>query len=373
MFGGDGGRCGVSRHISHLCETLQNRVHLTVVSDVNTGGFDDIARFDTRHVEVAGLRSGLSLRRMWRAFWGSVNVARGEAWDIIWLHARMPALLMRVALALRILRPPPGTRIMMSYHGVPFDPGHRRVLAVLSRWIEQILLRCCPAMHLVFLSEDMVLRLAGGVGRAALCRHRIHVLPNSSNLGEPAVPVRARNTRNLVITGRAGYQKNYALAARLMEHLPPDHVLTLCGMGTDDPAFQARILSPLRADTRARIVFAGPLDDVRPMLAAADCYILTSRYEGLPIGAIEAFETGLPLVLSPFEAAAEMVAAHPLAMVLPMRDLARDARRITRLIDEYLSDRTGHSARIRAAWRRKYPYEVWQNRVCHLVKQVSSD
>lgn len=357
------------RHIEQLCETLQGRAVLTIVSDRNLGGYDRITTSGARHVEMEGLRSTLDPRLLWRGWRASIRLVRAGDWDMIWLHARMPGLLLRLAAILGLLRLPPHTRIVMSYHGIPFDPGHRRILALLSRLAERLVLARCPPMHLVLLSEDMAIRLRHAVGARALARHRLHVLPNSSSLGRlpPRLP---HNQRRLVITGRAGFQKNYPLAVRLMDHMPPGYALTLCGMGTDDPAFQARILRQVRPDTRARIHFAGSLADVRPVLAGADGYLLTSRYEGLPIGAIEAFESGLPLVLSPFEAAPEMVAAHPMAMCLPLRDLRRDAARITRLIEAYVADREASARRIRAAWRRTYPYDIWQDRVRQLLTTI---
>lgn len=360
------------RHLDQLCETLGGRAELTIASDRNRGGYDGVIRAGATHVEIDGLRTSLHPARLLHGWRGAWRLARARQWDMIWLHARLPALMIRLLLALRLLHLAPQTRLVMSYHGIPFDPGHRPLAAWVSRWIERYLLHACPPMHLVFLSEDMVTRLRHAVGAHALQRHVIHVLPNSSNLGD--LPVRAdtasRAERHLVITGRAGYQKNYPLAARLMDHMPPGYILTLCGTGTDDPAFQARILRLVQPPTRARIRFAGSLADVRQVLAQADGYLLTSRYEGLPIGAIEAFESGLPLVLSPFEAAPEMVAAHPMALCLPLKDLPRDAARIARLIEDYKRDRPACTARIRAAWKRKYPYTVWQARVRRLMTEI---
>jgi len=43
--------------------------------------------------------------------------------------------------------------------------------------------------------------------------------------------------------------------------------------------------------------FIGTVDDVRPCLYAADAFLMTSSWEGLPIAAVEAMSTGLPAVL----------------------------------------------------------------------------
>jgi glycosyltransferase involved in cell wall biosynthesis len=43
--------------------------------------------------------------------------------------------------------------------------------------------------------------------------------------------------------------------------------------------------------------FVGILDDVRPCLYAADAFVMTSQWEGLPISALEAMSSALPAVL----------------------------------------------------------------------------
>lgn len=368
LFGGDGGRSGVPCHLGQICETLADQARLTIARDFNSGGYDGIGA--ACQIEIEGLRSTLRPWMLWRGWRGILNVLGSADWEVIWLHARLPALLVRLGLAAGLVRPRRGARIVLSYHGLPFDPGHRRLAAWLSLWLERRLLRHCPPMHLVFLGTGMQTRFCRAIGRDIAARHRLHVLPNSSNLGAVPAPIADPAARHLVVTGRAAYQKNYPLAARLMDHLPKQYVLTLCGAGTDAPGFQASIRRVVRRETRRRIRFAGQVADVRPLLAQADCYLLPSRYEGLPIGAIEAFEAGLPLVLAPFEAAADLVAAHPMALCLPLRDLPRDAVQITRLVEDYHRNRAVQSKAIRSAWRRTYSYHRWQSRLRDLMQEI---
>ena len=67
-------------------------------------------------------------------------------------------------------------------------------------------------------------------------------------------------------------------------------------------AGQARV-----AGLSGRVRFLGGRDDVRPLYAAADCFILPSRYDPFPNTALEALAMGLPAIVSSRCGAAEIV------------------------------------------------------------------
>jgi UDP-glucose:(heptosyl)LPS alpha-1,3-glucosyltransferase len=56
-----------------------------------------------------------------------------------------------------------------------------------------------------------------------------------------------------------------------------------------------------------RVRFLGGREDVRPLYAAADCFILPSRYDPFPNTALEALAMGLPILVSSRCGAAEVV------------------------------------------------------------------
>jgi UDP-glucose:(heptosyl)LPS alpha-1,3-glucosyltransferase len=57
----------------------------------------------------------------------------------------------------------------------------------------------------------------------------------------------------------------------------------------------------------SRVVFLGGREDVRPLYAAADCFILPSRYDPFPNTALEALAMGLPAIVSERCGAAEII------------------------------------------------------------------
>ncbi|MFX0543648.1 glycosyltransferase family 4 protein [Roseovarius sp. S4756] len=367
LIGGDGCYSGVPTHIAQTMRALQGQACITVLSDKNRGGYDFVAvedhGNDARHEELPGLRT---TPRPWiwlRAARQLSARLRAAPDAVVWAHARMAVLLVRMLLATGAL--PSGQRVVVTYHGLPFDPGHRRGMARLSRLIERTALRFSPPHDLVFLSKTAQGRFQAAIGPDICARHRLSVLGNCSDLGKvppPALPdsTSAHEVRTLVMTGRTGYQKNVEAAARLFAHLPDNYRLILCGAGTDKPGTRALFAKLLKPDALKRVTFRGPVADVRPILAEACGYLMTSRYEGMPIGALEAFEAGLPVALSEITGTVDILAAHPEALPLHLEDPRTEARALDAMITRYLQSRTQIRAAIHAAWADRFSYPQWK-------------
>ncbi|MEO1493921.1 MAG: glycosyltransferase family 4 protein [Pseudomonadota bacterium] len=354
LLGGDGAPSGVPRHITDLVRALRGRARITVLSEADRGGYAALGGLGAAHVPLPGLSSRFDPRH-WRA--GRAALAAclaAHPADLVWAHARMPVIMLRQLILSGGWTPPARTRLALTYHGLPFGRGHRPGTGPLARRLERRLLGACPPLDLVFLTAAQQQRMQAAMG-AALAPHRCHVLANASHLGPPDTPVSEPVSppgRHLIMTGRAGWQKNYAAALRLMRLLPGDVTLTLCGAGTDHTRFAARVRQ-LAGPAATRVRCMGPVRDVRPLLAQADGYMLTSRYEGLPIGALEASEYGLPLILADFDGAAALTEDHPMALRLT-GTLPAQARAIDALLSRYVADRAAQSAAIRAFWVTRY-------------------
>jgi glycosyltransferase involved in cell wall biosynthesis len=89
--------------------------------------------------------------------------------------------------------------------------------------------------------------------------------------------------------------------------------------------------------------------DVDRVLAAADVFCLPSHFEGLPMSAIEAMLTGLPVVSTDIRGPREMLSAGETGLLVPPMTVAPLAEALSRLAaDPTLRARMGEAARLRA-------------------------
>ena len=347
LVGGDGRPSGVPRHIQHLSDALEHSAVVTVVSDVDRGGYTALGRRGVRHFAIAGLSRGREPLRLIRALRDLMNLIRNEAPDILWLHARLPSVLIRLVLALWLWRPT--CQIMVTHHGLPYGPGRHLLFRLFGKPLEKLLLRLGPPQHIVLLEDRMAQQYRREMTSALTQRHHLHVLPNCSDL-KPFPSRRDQRFKTLVMTGRADRQKDMGYAVRLFAGLPETYRLILCGPGTEGAAFQRRMRALVSRETGKRITFTGPLADVRPVLQIADAYLLTSRYEGTPIGMIEAVEAGLPIILRNFEGASSFVSAHPCGLLVGEGSRSRDAARIVAMLADAERDPEGIRRRTKCLW-----------------------
>jgi len=114
-----------------------------------------------------------------------------------------------------------------------------------------------------------------------------------------------RSTTTFVTVGRLSPEKNHQRlidAFALVHREKPNTRLFIVGGGPLQEQLQAQIDS---IGPDSGVVLTGPLSNPFPVLAAADCFVLSSDYEGQPMVLLEAAIAGLPIVSVRFESVSD--------------------------------------------------------------------
>jgi CDP-glycerol glycerophosphotransferase len=138
-------------------------------------------------------------------------------------------------------------------------------------------------------------------------------------------------SRWFVTVGRFSTEKNHArlLRAFALVHLEyPDSRLVIVGYGPLRAELE-RTVDALKLTGAAFIV--GPYSNPFPIVAAADCFVLSSNYEGQPMALLEAAIIGMPIVSVDFESVHDALPGDEIHVV-PQDDesLARGMRSFLR-------------------------------------------
>jgi glycosyltransferase involved in cell wall biosynthesis len=270
------------------------------------------------------------------------RLVKGFAPDVVHLHSS------KAGLAGRLPCRPRGTPTIFQPHGWSWLPltGRR---AALSRLWERIAARRCDALVCVGVGELREGMRAGVRGPFRVVRNGVDRdrfapadgaarLVARTRLGlPPAVPL-------AVCIGRLTRQKgqDVLLAAWPgVTALCPPARLAIVGEGED--------LDALRRERAAGVLFVPAVRDPRDWLSASDLVVLPSRWEGLPLTALEALATGRPLVGTDIPGLAEVVRPGIGALVPADDPVALAEEVAARFLVPGLAEREGREAAAAAA------------------------
>jgi glycosyltransferase involved in cell wall biosynthesis len=229
-------------------------------------------------------RLGSSLRMAVQA----MRAVRGWQPDIVHLHSTFAGSVMRPLLALM----PGGPKVIYCAHGWAFDRKIGPLQARLIAAVEQFQSNLCTAV--VCVSQNDALRGA----HIGIPAKRLKVVVNGI-ADAPPVPreqgdaIWPKDCLRVLFVGRLDCQKGVDILFSAMEML-------------GDRAFAIVAGSAVVADFRSALVpppnvrVAGWIDrrDIAQLYASADLLAMPSRWEGLPLAALEAMRASLPVVAS---------------------------------------------------------------------------
>ena len=132
-----------------------------------------------------------------------------------------------------------------------------------------------------------------------------------------------------IAVGRLAPVKDYPTLVRAFARLPLEPHLTIAGTGPEEQSLRALAVTLGIAD---RVAFAGFVPDVQPLLASADAFVLSSRWEGLPVSLLEAAAAGLPSAATDGPGTREAMIAELTGLLVPVGDIDSLADAMTRIM-----------------------------------------
>jgi len=133
-----------------------------------------------------------------------------------------------------------------------------------------------------------------------------------------------------LLVGSGYARKGVPVALKALARLPARARLVVVGRDKHPARYEAMAR---RAGVSGRVVFAGPQQDPRPYLGAADAFVLPTLYDPLSNAVLEALACGLPVVTSRRCGAGELVVAHGAGWICDANDNAALAAHMERLLD----------------------------------------
>jgi glycogen(starch) synthase len=202
--------------------------------------------------------------------------------------------------------------------------------------------------------------LADEVAGAMRVRRRIDVVTNGLDVdwfdrSMSDVDVHARfgiprRALTLVFTGRMERRKGIHLLPHIAAEILARHDVAIVLAGADLVNYVAETLLPSLAGRPLRgsihALGAVPLDDLRPLVRAADIFLLPSLWENCPYSCLEAMAAGRAIVTSNQGGMPELVVDGETGLLAACDDAASFTAQIERLVqDAALRARLGGGAR----------------------------
>ncbi|OGA65729.1 MAG: hypothetical protein A3G83_02305 [Betaproteobacteria bacterium RIFCSPLOWO2_12_FULL_68_20] len=340
---------GAERFIERALPALERAgAEVTLIARSADGwGAAHVLRADPFY--VGSLWRDWSFARAARAAWG------GEGFDLVQSHERIPGCdvyragdgVHRRWLELRRSASAPLERARIA-----LNPHHRYLCAAEKRMFEH------PRLRAVICNSNMV---RDEIARAfRIAPAKLHVIRNGVDLehfhpGERAAR-RAAARDGLgcgagdtvfLFVGSGFARKGLAAAIDALAAARGEAFrLVVAGRDRAQPAFEARARD---AGLGERVRFLGAREELRPLYAAADCFILPTRYDPFPNTALEALAMGVPAIVSSRCGAAELIEPGENGWVCEPDDAAGLARLMREAAAARHAERRSRAARATAA------------------------
>jgi glycosyltransferase involved in cell wall biosynthesis len=347
---------GAERQVMLLAKGLRSRGWRVSLVALSGSGGPAARELNAAGVEFLSLqmRKGLADPRGWIRFNRWLN---REKPHVVHAHLSHAALLARWS---RLCTPVPV--LVDTLHSSSCGRLVRRICYRSSRWFPDLVTAVSKSVADAHLAARMV------------ARDKLSVLYNGVDVEDfrPDPQARLAARRNLglkdeflwLAAGRLESVKDYPTLLHAFEKLPETARLLIAGKG---PLQSELCRLSARLGLERRVRFLGFQLDVKPWMRAADGFVLSSHWEGLPICLLEAGACALPSVATDVPGSSEVIvhgrtgwltppgspAALAKSMAAVMQSSPKDRRSMGNLARLHVTERFSIDATL-DRWKRVY-------------------
>lgn len=213
--------------------------------------------------------------------------------------------------------------------------------------------------------EESLIRSSG-----IMSAKKLKLIENGVALPSSVKAARRGDFLQIVAVSRYDEQKNPELIIDIAEALKgiiPFKILVI-GQG---PRFQKCLKTISEKGLDEFIELIGPTTDPRSFYKAADAFLSTSRWEGMPMAVLEAMSEGLPVVLSDVVGNRDVIQDEITGYLYPLEIPRAAADRLSALLDVKLRNAIGNAAR--ESVERLYSVDRMSFQTAELYESIMSE
>ena len=155
--------------------------------------------------------------------------------------------------------------------------------------------------------------------------------------------------------GRLEEVKDYPTLLRAMTGLPQHARLVIAGAGTQEAELRRQCVA---LGIEGRVRFVGFVAEINRWMQAADGYVLSSRWEGLPVALMEAAACALPGVATDVPGTREVILPGQSGYLVEQAQPAQLARSMLAVMHASPMERQAMGARARGIILERYSMEI---------------
>jgi glycosyltransferase involved in cell wall biosynthesis len=307
---------------------------------------DRLCHEGIRVVEVGSLTRTPHVRRDIEALRVLVRLMHEGDFGLVHCHSTKAGFLGRIAARLAGV-----PAVVFTSHGWQFVgewPSWLRLAMLTAEWMTAWL-----STAIICVSKyDRQVAIAHHIGRPDklfVVQNGVDPTPWVASGDSHHKPADASCPRTAVMVGRLAPPKDPVMLLEAWRRVPGNHRLILVG----DGPLRVDVETAIRREAlRDRVEVLPPTTDIPALMRTAHVFVMSSRWEGLPLAIIEAMMSGLPVVATKVGGVPEIVSENETGLLVPTGDPEALAAALKRILDEpSLAYRMGQAGRRRALAR----------------------